>query len=62
MHIPPAQLANPWIWTHLSKGIRSGTGQADIDPWAHEQSVQGQEGQPWLRDAGDEVAYRHGAV
>lgn len=64
MHIPPHMLRNPWIWTNLrgSGKKRRSKLAPDFDPFAHAEQVDGQEGQPWLEEAGDTVAHRHGAV
>lgn len=65
MHIPPHMLANPWIWYHLSRGIRKfadgRVSEPDHDPWAHTEEVDGERGNPWLRRAGEQIARDHGA-
>lgn len=72
MHVPPHM---GWVWTHLSQGTRvfknpgarqvkhnRGPGVADIDPWGHAEQIDGDRGRPWLRRAGEAVAWSHGAV
>jgi hypothetical protein len=61
MHIPPHLLRNPWIWTNLrgSGKKKRSTLAADIDPWAHAESVDGNRANPWLRNAGYKVAAEH---
>jgi hypothetical protein len=53
LHMPPG-FQPAWYWTHLAKG--------DIDPFGHKEEVDGDPGRPWLRRAGERVAFRHGAI
>lgn len=70
LNVPPGQ---GWLWTISTrlatpgrkrrKGVRGPYIRIydPDDPYYHSESVDGQRGEPWLRWAGETVAFRHGA-